>query len=324
MGDTLQKRFENLAGFLIDGEKKNYFDDPPEVRAKKINGYLDEGGFAVLFSYNDILLNDAANREVWDILVSRTRARMANLAKKNIIAPLEQPHSLGGKRPSLEQDYYEQMDRDHVEIIDLKTNPVSKVVSNGIVTADGTLHEYDIIAIATGFDSLTGGFMEVDFTGIDGEKLADKWTGERGALAYLGIAVHKFPNMFYTYGPLAPTAYGNGPSVVEPQADWIVDVMTKMRDEKRTKIDADEQAEKEWKDHTDYVHSFTLRHNLDSWYMGKITPSRSQIERLTEMTSGTNIPGKPKQVLNYAAGIPEYIRRIRESLDTDFKGFSVS
>lgn len=75
---------------------------------------------------------------------------------------------------------------------------------------------------------------------------------------------------FYTYGPLAPTAYGNGPSVVEPQADWMVDVMKKMRDQKKTKIDADEQAEDEWKEHTNYVHSFTLRHNLDSWYMGKL------------------------------------------------------
>ena len=62
------------------------------------------------------------------------------------------------------------MDRDHVEIIDLKKNPVSHVVPEGIVTKDGKLHEYDIIAIATGFDSLTGGFMEVDFQGIDGEK----------------------------------------------------------------------------------------------------------------------------------------------------------
>lgn len=196
MGDRLSReRYENIAGFLINGENKKWWEDPPEKRAKVINSCLDQGGFRVLFAYNDLLLDDAANREVYDILTSRTRARMSNLKKKNILAPVEPPHPFGGKRPSLEQDYYEQMDKDHVEIIDLKTNPVSKVVSNGIVTEDGTLHEYDIIAIATGFDSLTGGFMEIDFTGIDGEKLAEKWTTDRGGLAYLGLAVHNFPNM---------------------------------------------------------------------------------------------------------------------------------
>lgn len=271
MGDKLgRERYLNYGGFLINGENKNWHDDPPERRVKVINEYLDQGGFCVLFAYNDLLLNDDVNREVYDILTSRTRARMSNLKKKNILAPVTPPHPFAGKRPSLEQDYYEQMDRDHVEIIDLKSTPVSKVVSNGIVTEDGTLHEYDIIAIATGFDSLTGGFMEIDFKGIDGVKLADKWNGERGALSYLGLAVNGFPNMFYTYGPHAPTAYGNGPSIVQPQGDWITDVMKKMRDEGKTKIDANQKAEEEWKEHVNYIHSFTLRHNLDSWYMGKI------------------------------------------------------
>ena len=53
------------------------------------------------------------------------------------------------------------MDKDHVTIIDLKNNPVTQVTKNGITTKDGVERTFDIIAIATGFDSLTGGFMEV-------------------------------------------------------------------------------------------------------------------------------------------------------------------
>ena len=108
---------------------------------------------------------------------------------------------------------------------------------------DCELHEFDIIALATGFDSLTGGFMEIDFTGVDGEKLNEKWNTDRGALSYLGLTVHGFPNMFYTYGPHAPTAYSNGPSCVQPQGDWIVDICKKMREEGKTKIDATKAAE---------------------------------------------------------------------------------
>jgi hypothetical protein len=39
---------------------------------------------------------------------------------------------------------------------------------------------------------------------------------------------------------------------------------------------------------------------------------------------GTNIPGKPREALNYAGGIPTYLKTIREVLDNNFEGFTVS
>lgn len=270
MGDKLEReRYLNHGGFIMDGQDKNFFEDTEERRKEVLDKALDDGGFRVLFQYNDLLLDEKVNRAVYDHLTARTRARMTNQKKKDILAPLEPPHPFAGKRPSLEQDYYEQMDKDHVKIIDLKTNPVSHVTESGIVTKDGTHHDFDIIAIATGFDSLTGGFMEIDFKGLDDTSLKEKWTGDRGALSYLGMTVHKFPNMFYTYGPHAPTAYANGPSIVQPQGDWIADLILKMRKEGKTKIDATLEAEEAWKELVNTMHALTLRHNVDSWYMGK-------------------------------------------------------
>lgn len=115
-----------------------------------------------------------------------------------MLVPLEPLHPFAGKRPSLEQDYYEQMDKPHVKLINLKKVSISKVVPEGIVTSDGETHELDILALATGFDSLTGGFSDIDIRGIDGEKLKDKWDGPRGAMSYLGMTVNQYPNMFYT------------------------------------------------------------------------------------------------------------------------------
>jgi hypothetical protein len=40
--------------------------------------------------------------------------------------------------------------------------------------------------------------------------------------------------------------------------------------------------------------------------------------------SGTNIPGKPRQVLNYAGGVPLYLKQIKEVFDQDLEGFEVS
>lgn len=49
------------------------------------------------------------------------------------------------------------------------------------------------MAIATGFDSLTGSFARIKIHGVGGEDLEQKWSGEQGALSYLGVAVNNFP-----------------------------------------------------------------------------------------------------------------------------------
>lgn len=79
-----------------------------------------------------------------------------------------------------------------------------------------------------------------------------------------------------------------------------------MRSEGKTKINAKKEAEEQWKESVNKMHEMTLRHNVDSWYMG------------------TNIPGKPRQVLNYAGGVPLYIKTINDVLRNDLEGFEVS
>jgi hypothetical protein len=39
---------------------------------------------------------------------------------------------------------------------------------------------------------------------------------------------------------------------------------------------------------------------------------------------GTNIPGKPKAPLNYAGGLPLYMKTIDDALQNNFHGFAVS
>lgn len=52
-----------------------------------------------------------------------------------------------------------------------------------------------------GFDSVTGGLKDIKFRGDKNERtptLAEYW--EHGAWTYLGMSVHGYPNMFFTYG----------------------------------------------------------------------------------------------------------------------------
>lgn len=159
-------------------------------------------------NYADMLTDKAANMEAYRFWLKKVRARITDPEKRDILAPLEPPHPFGGKRLSLEQDFYEQMDKPHVHIVDIKKNPVTGVVPEGLVTADGGLHELDIIALATGFDSITGGLKDNDIGGIHGKTLAQKC--HKGTWTYLGISTSGFPNFSSYTAPHASNPRATG------------------------------------------------------------------------------------------------------------------
>jgi cation diffusion facilitator CzcD-associated flavoprotein CzcO len=85
----------------------------------------------------------------------------------------------------LEQTYYDQFNKPNVDVLDLRTNPIEDIVPEGILTADGVVHEFDVIALATGFDSVSGGLKDIDIRGSKGDLLRDKW--ENGIYTNLGL-----------------------------------------------------------------------------------------------------------------------------------------
>lgn len=297
-------RKTTFAGFPFDFVQKNTADDSPEDREKFFEQLWQEGGFKLwLATYKDMLFDKEANRHHYDFWAKKTRARINDSAIADILAPLEPPHAFGTKRPSLEQDFYEQFNKPNVHVVDVKKNPVVEVRPRGIVTADGTLHEVDLIALATGFDSVTGGMKNMGLKDINNKPLAEKWS--TGTWSYLGTTCNGFPNMFFLYGAQGPTAFSNGPTCVEVQGDWIVDSIRKMKEENIKTIEATKEAEEEWRQKVTELSDKTLFPGTDSWYMG------------------ANIPGKPREQLNYAGGFPLYQKELQRTLDEGFKGFVV-
>jgi hypothetical protein len=153
----------------------------------------------------------------------------------------------------------------------------------------------------------------------DGVDIKDLWAG--GIRTYLGLLVRGFPNCFLSYSPQgvlplqlysrclliqleAPTAFSNGPTILECQVDWIVDAITKMEKEGLATIEPTEEAENEWRDKIVEAGSKTLFAETDSWW------------------TGANIPGKKKEFLTYIGGIGQYEPEVRATLE-DWKGFEV-
>ncbi|KAG9991680.1 FAD/NAD(P)-binding domain-containing protein, partial [Aureobasidium melanogenum] len=283
--EIYRNRLTTFAGFSYDFVEKNTFDDNEEQRQKFYEELWEEGGFKFwLANYKDLLFDSKANDQAYNFWAKKTRARIADPRKRDILAPLKAPHAWGTKRPSLEQNFYELMDRAENDVVNVRETPITEFTETGIVTSDGKLREFDIIALATGFDSVTGGMKNMGLKDTEGKDLGERW--KNGTWTYLGMTCNGFPNMFFLYGAQGPTAFSNGPTCVEVQGDWIVDAIATLQKTGKQTIEPTKDAETSWHKLVTELSDKTLFPGTESWYMG------------------ANIPGKPREQLNFPGGFP--------------------
>jgi cation diffusion facilitator CzcD-associated flavoprotein CzcO len=238
------RRYANFGGFTFEFLPRNTFDDSQEERQKLYEELWAKGDFHFwLGTYHDMLFDTRANKAAYDFWKAKVRARLSNPDLHEILAPDKQPYSFGCKRISLENGFYEIFNEPNTSIVDLRSTPILRITPKGILTAEKEF-QFDYIICATGFDAFTGGLTDIDIVGVGGQKLAEKW--RNGTKTYLGMSVAGFPNMFFTYGPQAPTAFCNGPTCAEMQGDWIVDMMNHMRKDNKTTIEPRHDDEEKW------------------------------------------------------------------------------
>ena len=152
--ELFKLRETSFAGFHYDWFEKNTFDASPEEREALYERVWNEGGFRYWMAiYKDNLFNAEANKESYNFWAKKTRGRIGDPRKRDLLAPEKGPHHFGVKRPCLEYNYYEQFNRPTVDVVDIKDNPIKEFTETGITLADGTHHEFDVIAVATGFVS---------------------------------------------------------------------------------------------------------------------------------------------------------------------------
>ncbi len=110
-------------------------------------------------------------------------------------------YSFGCKRPTFSNSYFPTFGRDDVT---LNTDTITEVRPEGIVTADGTVTELDVLVLATGFSLWEKNFPAIEVIGRDGRNLG-KWWRDNRFQAYEGISVPRFPNFFSLHSPYSYT-----------------------------------------------------------------------------------------------------------------------
>ncbi|KAJ5652287.1 Monooxygenase [Penicillium longicatenatum] len=174
--------------------------------------------------------------------------------------------------------YYEIYNQYNVNLVNAKENPIAEVRANGVITQDGQFHELDALLLATGFNSVTGGILNIQIRGRNGELLQDKW--KNGTWTHLGLMTSAFPNMFFLYGPQGPTSFCNGPTCAAVQGDWVAQTLAPMRAKGHCEIEPTPAAEQTWRALVNQIGDATLLPETKSEYMG------------------TNVSGKLNEMLN--------------------------
>jgi cyclohexanone monooxygenase len=272
---------------------------PQEIEEELEKSWL-KGGIGYLFTFSD-LMESVEKNEVISEFAKKKMTEVIDDPK--VLTKLMPDYPIGCKRIVLDNHYFQTYNRDDVTLVDIKDHPIDKITERGLVT-DGTEYEVDYIVFATGYDAMTGALTSIDIRGTKGISIKDKW--KDNPIAFLGMTVSSFPNMFAVCGPGSPSVLANVITHIEQNSDWITDCMIYLRDSNQSRIEVNPESEKKWAMEVGELGEQSLFAHCNSWYVG------------------ANIPGKARVFLAYTGGFPAYTERCDEIANSQYQGFSIS
>jgi len=155
-----------------------------------------------------------------------------------------------GKRILLDKGWFKALLKPGVELV---TTAIDHIEADGVVTADGTHRDADVLILATGF-RVTDLAARLGITGLDGHTLAEAWADDNPT-AYLGITVPGFPNFFCMYGPNTNAGHGGSAFfLAECQVRYITGCLVDMVEHDVAAIECREDAYEEFVHRVDELH----------------------------------------------------------------------
>lgn len=196
----------------------------------------------------------AAIRGVWRLHLRR------QVRDPELRAKLVPDYPLGCKRLLFSNDWYPALDRDHVEVV---TDAITSIEPGGVRTADGRLHEVDVLIWGTGF-AATDYLGRVEIRGAGGARLSDAWAD--GARAHLGIAIAGFPSLLCVYGPNTNLGGSSIIGMLEAQARWIAEAVRGLADGRVPTVEVRREVWDAYDEEMQSRLAGSIWSRCDSWY----------------------------------------------------------
>ncbi|MBV9411927.1 MAG: NAD(P)/FAD-dependent oxidoreductase [Acidimicrobiia bacterium] len=238
--DTVQELslFQRTAQWILpvpnnpvtDDDRARYRADPAEMRA--LRDQLDKTfteGFA-----NAVVDKDSPQMQA---LEAMCRANLeSHVTDPDLLERLRPSYRAACKRLVISPNFYEAIQRPNARLI---TDGIERVEKHGVRTADGRLHELDVLALATGFR--VDRFMRpIDVVGRDGVSLDAVWA--KRPSAYLSVSIPEFPNLFMLNGPNGPVGNFSLIDVAEMQFGYIMQLVEGLADGRWKQVSAKREA----------------------------------------------------------------------------------
>ncbi len=282
---------------------RSVFDVDDQERLKIYEAAWEKGGLEFRASFQDLLFSKEANDTAKEFIIGKIREIVNDPETADKLTDIDHPYA--AKRPPIDSEYFEAYNRDNVELIDVRSDPIKEITPTGLRLESGAEFDLDIIVFATGFDAMTGPLLGLNITGRDGLKLKDAWSA--GPRTYLGLQSVGFPNLFTITGPGSPSVLCNMPVCIEQHVEWITQCIDDLRQNEIAQIEAKPDAVDTWVAHVnDAAHATLLPEAGHSWYLG------------------ANVPGKPRVFMPYAGGMDVYRQKCSEVAANNYEGFQLT
>jgi cation diffusion facilitator CzcD-associated flavoprotein CzcO len=147
--------------------------------------------------------------------------------------------------------------------VDFVRDHILNIGPKGVVTADGKLHEIDVLVCATGFH--TAAPPPFGVRGKNGKKLSEHWKNR--AETYMSLATDEFPGLYVMLGPNAAIGTGSLTMMIESTGDYIVKCIRKQQKENIKSMTVKRQRVEDFCRHVDaYFKDTVFMDNCKSWY----------------------------------------------------------
>jgi cation diffusion facilitator CzcD-associated flavoprotein CzcO len=220
--------FQRTAQWIMPVGNVAYTDDQLE-RAKKIPFLVRLVRLYYQRSFEAFSSAVVKQGRLRKAMADRCRAHLETVRDPVLRAKLTPDYEAGCKRLIMSRTFYPTLQKPHVH---LETAKIDHVEPRGVVTADGRLHELDVLVLATGFDAHAWGVDDV--VGEQGQSLKEAWSS--GTRSYFSVGLPGFPNFFMLVGPNSPIGNISLIDISERQTAYILRLVELLRRGKAVSI----------------------------------------------------------------------------------------
>jgi cation diffusion facilitator CzcD-associated flavoprotein CzcO len=242
---------------ITDTERRIYSALPQLQRAVRAGVYFGRELLVPGLVYRPKLMNLVQSMATKHL---HKQVRDSELRRK-----LTPGYAIGCKRILPSNRWYPALTKPNVDLI---TAGVDHVRPDGIVDADGELHQVDTIIFATGFH-VTDIRIAQRITGTDGATLDEHWGGS--PQAYRGTAITGFPNLFFLVGPNTGLGHNSIIFMIEAQVQYVLDALRHMDETSTARVEVKLHAQQAYNEHLQRKLADTVWNTggCSSWYLDR-------------------------------------------------------